>query len=233
MQTSKLYIDLDSIIDTRISTLAKIDNEIAGELLKTEIYWLRESDHWDTLTGGVIQPDAFNELYAKRDKELLKSSYITGIFSPLTKIIADNELAMAEGALNKPISFEINIWPYKLEPEEMDAFIELFKYRLGVDVTVTMCSVPLEAVTPTYLTDHYAGAFMYPFHDWIKIHLEELIKHNHPDFVLVVPKIFEKDTSRLSIDEKRDQVTTFRVYLLEYMDISFIDASCFSIFKPK
>lgn len=233
MQTSKIYIDLDSIMDTRISTLAKLDNELAGELLKTEAYWYRESDHWDTLTGGVINQDSFTQTYAKRNKDLLKSSFITGIFGPLAKVMADNELAMAEGALNKPISFEINIWPYKLDPVEMDAFIELFKYRLGVDVPVTMCSVPLESVTPTFLTDRYASAFMYSFHEWIKFHLEELVKYQHPDFILVVPKLFERDVSRLSIDDKRDQVTAFRVYLLEYMDITFIDASCFSIFKPK
>lgn len=233
MLTSKLYIDLDSILDTRISTLAKLDSEIAGALLKSEVYWLRESDHWDLLTQGRVTQEQFDAQYAERDKELLKTSFITGIFAPLTKLIADNELAMAEGAPNKPISFEINIWPYQLEPDEMDLLINLFKYRLGVEATVTMCSVSLEQLTPTYLTDRYAGAFMYPFHQWIKLHLAELIKHNHPDFTLVVPKLFEQDVSRLTVDEKRDQVTTFRLYLLEYMDISFIDASCFSIFKPK
>lgn len=233
MLTSKLYIDLDSILDTRISTLAKLDTVVAGALLKSEAYWLRETDNWELLTQGRISQEQFDNEYGKRDKELLKTSYITGIFAPLTKLIADNELAIAEGGMNKPISFEINIWPYKLEPEEMDVFIDLFRYRLGVDVTVTLCSVSLDMLTPTYLTDHYAGAFLYPFHQWIKLHLAELIKANHPDFTLVAPKLFEQDVSRLTIDEKRDEITTFRLFLLEYMDISFIDAACFSIFKPK
>lgn len=230
---SKIYIDLDSIIDTRLGTIATLNQAVASELLKQGVYWNRETDDMQTLTSGGVSQDAYMELYQNRTVDVLKVSYITGIFAPLTKLIAENEVARSSGAINKEISFEINLYPYEMELEEIEAFTSLFKYRLGVDCKVTYCSVSPALLTAKYLTDNYAAAFMYHFTDWIKVNLKNILERKHPDFTLVAPKLFEKDVSSLSNDEKKDELTIFRLYMLEHMDISFIDTSCFSVFRPK
>lgn len=232
-QESRIYLDIDSVFDIRLAVIAQLDPEVASTLLKEGAYWQRESDHWDKLTQGQITQEAYQQQYAKRDNTTLQRAYITGIFAPLAKVLADNELARSSGGLNKEIAFEVNLYPYTFDDIEQAQFIQLFKYRLGMDCKVTMVSVPPSLLTVKYLTDHYAAAFMYDFMGWIKLHLADLIKVKHPDFNLVAPKLFEKDVSRLSMDEKQDEIKSFRLYMLEYMDLSFIDVSCFSVFRPQ
>jgi hypothetical protein len=232
MDLSRVYIDLESIFDTRLATLGVIYPQVATDLLKRDDYWFRESDHWHKLTGGKIGEAEFQERFAKRDNATLHASVMTNIFAPLIKMISENEIAMNDGRPNREMAIDVNIWPYTFDDIEMEAFIDFFVYRLGFKPRITFMSRPPEAVTPKFLTDTYALGFMYLFNDWIKIHLKNLVLNRTQGFNLIVPRLFEHDASRLSIEDKQDEVTKFRLYLMEYMNIHFIDASCFSVFRP-
>lgn len=229
--TSKIYIDMDSLFDTRMATLAALDAEAATKLLQSDEYWARETNQWYRLTRGKVSDEAFNTAYAKRDNQTLQRSVITGIIAPLLKVLTLNEQARLAGVHNKEITLEINLHPYTLTFEELELLPKLIIHRLGIAPRITFCSVPVEELTAGYLVANYAGAFMYDFNGWIKLHLADLIKSRNPDFTLVVPKLFEKDVSKLSVDDKKDQITSFRMYMLEYIDITVIDLACYSTFR--
>jgi hypothetical protein len=205
---------------------------VATELLKRDDYWFRESDHWHKLTKGKISEAEFAEHYAKRDNATLQASVMTNIFAPLIKMVGENQIAINDGRPNKEIAIVVNIWPYRLDDLEMEAFVQCFNYRLGFEPRITFVSWPLSALTPALLTNNYALAFMYHFNDWIKIHLKNLVSNRTQGFNLIVPRLFEHDASKLSIEDKQDEITKFRLYLMEYMNIHFIDASNFSVFRP-
>lgn len=232
-EAAKLYIDLDSIFDTRVATLAKIYPSVATELLTKNDYWFRESDDWTKLTGGKVKTETHAERYAKRDNEILQSSIMTNIFAVLFKMIAENEIAINDGRPNKDIDIVVNIWPYSMDDVEMDMFRTFFCHRLRFEPQITFIYRKPESVTPAWLTTEFAVACMYDFNSWIKIHLKNLVQNRTQGFNLIVPRLFEKDVSKLSVDDKKDEVTTLKLYLLEYMLIHWIDPSSFSIFRPQ
>ncbi|MNC12964.1 hypothetical protein D3C75_606930 [compost metagenome] len=87
-------------------------------------------------------------------------------------------------------------------------------------------------VTPQWLLDNFAAAFMYDFNGWIKIHLANLVNRRSQGFNLVVPRLFEQDPTKMTVEDKQDEVKSFKLWFTEYMLIHFIDASNFSIFRP-
>lgn len=232
MKLSKIYIDLDSIFDTRMATISAIYPAVATALLKDDAYWFRESDHWDKLTGGKISTETFNARYAKRNNATLQASVMTNIFTVLIKMIGENEIAMNDGRPNSEIAIDVNLWPYTFDDLEMDMFIGLFHYRLKFEPRITFMSRKPESVTPKFLTDNYAMAFMYDFNSWIKLQLSNLVLKRTQGFNLIVPRLFEHDVTKMSVEDKKDEVAQFRLYMMEYMNMHFIDAACFSIFRP-
>lgn len=231
MSVMSIYIDLDSVFDTRLATIATLSDDAASKLAQDEEYWLRESDHWGKLTNNVVNDAEFIAAYAKRDNAILSRSIMTGIIAPLVRVFAENEIAINDGQPNHDIRLVINIHPYTFDDIEMDIFRQLFTHRLGFDPSVTFVSIPMVEVTPRYLTGSFAAAFMYDFNGWIKEHLKNLVMNRSQGFNLIVPRLFEKDVSKMTIDDKKDEISTFQIYLLEYMNISFIDAAFFSMFR--
>lgn len=232
MQQAKLYIDADSIFDTRLASIAQLNKDVASDMMKSSDYWLREADNWHKLTMGRLKQDDVVAQYAKRDNTTLQASVMTGIIAPLIRIMGENEIAIQDGRPNLDIAFDINLYPYTLDDEGMELFRELFSYRLGFRPTMTFRSYPPAFLTPAFLIQNYAIAFMYDFNGWIKLHLSALVKNRSQGFNLIVPRLFEKDITGLTLEQKQDEVTAFRLYMLEYMNIHFIDASCFSMFRP-
>jgi hypothetical protein len=229
---SKLYIDIESIFDLRMSVMASIYPQVAKDLLRTDDYWLRESDRWSQITVGRVTEAAFKEAYDKRTKDILQSSVMTGIIAPLMKMIAENEIAIIDGRPNREIAIDVNVWPFSFDDEEMEMFVRLFNYRLGFTPRIMFISRPPAMVTPDYLLDNYAGGFMYDFNGWIKLHLSGLIARRAQGFNLVVPRLFEHDVTKMTIEDKQDEVQKFKLWFTDYMLIHFIDASHFSIFRP-
>lgn len=232
MSQSRIYIDADTIFDTRIATIAQLNQDVAKDLMRSNDYWIRESDHWSKLTMGRLTDQQVTEKYAKRNNDTLHASVMTGIIAPLIRILGENEIAINEGRPNSDISIDVNIYPYTLDDEGMELFTQLFTYRLGFSPTITFRSWPARHLTPTFLTSNYAVAFMYDFNGWLKQHLSALVLNRTQGFNLIVPRLFEHDVSRLSIEDKQDEVLAFKVFMLEYMNINFIDPSCFSMFRP-
>ena len=231
-QAAKIYIDIDSIFDLRMSVLASIYPQVAKDLLRDNDYWHRETDLWSLVTAGRVSEAAFKAAYDKRNNATLQSSVMTGIIGPLVKLIADNEMALADGRPNREIALEVNLWPFTFDDEEMEAFVQLFNYRLGFEPRITFVSRSPSMVTPQWLLDNFAAAFMYDFNGWIKIHLANLVNRRSQGFNLVVPRLFEQDPTKMTVEDKQDEVKSFKLWFTEYMLIHFIDASNFSIFRP-
>lgn len=229
---SKLYIDLDTVFDTRIATLAAIYPQVATELLTQDSYWHRESDDWTKLTGGKVKTETVVARYAARDDAILQASVMTNIFAVLFKMIAENEIAINDGRPNNDISIVVNIWPYSMDDIEMEMFRTFFSHRLRFEPEITFIKRKPESVTPAWLTQSFAVACMYDFNGWIKMHLKNLVVNRTQGFNLIVPRLFEKDVSGLSIEDKKDEVAALKLYLLEYMLIHWIDPSSFSVFRP-
>lgn len=230
-------VDLDSLLDTRLAVIRNLNPEAAEYLVSSEEYWLREHDDWEKLTGGRVTNDQFKAAWATRGGEnsadTLNASIETGLSPFILRLLAEANINardnMAE--LSNEIGIAVNIAPYVMTLDERETLEEIIKLKYGSELPVRIYDIQLEDLTCVRL-DAVCDMFItYQFIDWMHLHYEELAKATMPDFNMIGPKMFEKDPTTLSIAQKQREFFMFRITRLINMDIEWIDAMYFSMFR--
>lgn len=227
----RLYISLDSLIDTRLGTLAVVDEEAYAFVEKHFDYWLRDYTDWPKLTGGRVTNEAFNERYAKRDDQVFCRSIMTGLAPVLVQLLTDYGLIMAQQLTSEEISVEVNLWPYEFDLPEIEQLDAALRPWFGKETVITFCSVPIDEMTPTWLVGRYDAAVMFEFHEWMRVHAQAFYSIHAGNFNIIAPKLFEKDPRALSVEEKQLELKRFKLVHLEFMDVEFINTQYFSRFR--
>lgn len=181
-----IYIDIDSLFDTRLGTLALLDENLVPVVLN-ENYMGREQDVFPPL-----KKETFKQLYELRDSETLRLSPVTSCF----KLLNDLVLNTLKIALDSPdctgAKIFLNIYPYKLSDEEIGDLMDLV-------VTSTMNKVQVEVIylAPGELTVDYCSRnlvvlVMYDYNAWLEANVVNggFKKKNLTDLMLVAPKLY-------------------------------------------
>lgn len=229
----KILIDLDTLFDTRLALVAKLDPLAATYIAQHTAYWDRDHTDWAQLTDGRLTNAMFEEAWATRDKQVLKQSIITGILVVLLRLIAEDQQGSSDGEPREALALEINVHPYGLDVEEMEELTALIHETIDDELPITFCSRPIEELTPQVLDANYALVILYEFHRWIKQHCFALSKHRCPDLHMLAPKLFEKNPAELTMQQRQDEIVGFRLWTTGFINIDFIDAEWFSMFRPQ
>lgn len=235
MGLKRILTPLDVHLDTRLGTIARIDQDIAKKILERNDYWVRQNDFWDRLTDGAITNEQFQKAYSERGGEntraTLEASIRTNITPLILKLLTDDHVNVVNQMTDpeNQICLSINYWPYVLNSEELEWLRDIFHELYGSMTMIELITVPMEEVTPQFLHENFAACIMYEFPEWIKMHAEDLGKTFINCFNFISPMIFEADVSSMTIEAKQQIINSFRIQKLIHMDFEFIDASYFSV----
>lgn len=235
MGIKRILTPLDAHLDTRLGTVARLNQDAAKRLLAGTDYWTRENDFWFQLTGGLIADDKFKEAYAQRGgpntMATIGASVRSGITPFIIRLLADDHINRLSqmGEPDDQIGLTINYWPYDFDSDMVEWLRDIMHELYGQTTVIELISVPMSEVTPQFLHENFAAAIMYEFPEWIKMHAVELGKIRINCFNFIAPKIFEADVSEMSIDAKKQILMAFRREKLIHMDFEFIDAKYFSV----
>ena len=229
----RIYIDLDSLIDTRIGLLNMIDSDTVKHVVTSTRYWYRQHTDWEVITGGRVTNKTFESRWKERTADVLPHSMMTNILGPLKSITVLNEVNLIDGISTDEFVLTINVWPYKLGVDVLDSLTSAIRHYLFDSLPITFVDNDMNEYTPQRLVEDYDHAFMFDFHWWIKKHAFDLAKVRSRDFTLVVPRLLEKDPSDLTQDEIKSEIFQFQMILRYYINIEFIDAACFSMVRPR
>lgn len=228
-----VYLDLDTLFDTRLGVLSLINPEAAKRILTSNQYWDREHTNWKVLTEGVVTNEEFEAAWLTRDINALQSSIVTGIIPVLLNILNEYTQLKKEGLNQEDVGLIINIYPYELEPEELDELVRIIKYEVFYEfLPVTFTSISLEELTPEYMDKTFSAMILFEFHRWIKIHAAAISTANCKGLSIIVPKIFEHDPSKLPVERKKEEIMSFKMWLMDHLSLEFIDARWFSLMRP-
>lgn len=227
-----LLIDLDSLLDTRLGVLASLNQDAASLLVKSNTYWDRDRNDWTSLTNGLVTTDAFEEAWSLRTGDILPLSTMSGIFMVAISLLTDFQQNVAEGLVNDDIRIEVNLHPYTLSDDEQEGLKEALQAMFYKGLVITFCNWSKDTLTPSELISRYDAAIMYDFIPWMKRHAFGLAKIRAPDFNLLVPRLFERDVSQLTMEEKQNEILAFRMWLHLYIDVDFIEPRWYSMFRP-
>lgn len=226
-----IYVDLDALLDTRLGTLAYLKNEYAVNALSND-YMTRDRDEFKDVSYEV-----FKKAYEKRDIDTLKLSTFTNVFTLLQSCIKSTFETAATNSNIKPIQVQVNVYPYKLDEEEMSEISIAVWSRLKEMVDVNVVNINDVFLTPAYCKDQYSMMIRYDYQSWLKIHHDShaFDKVKMPTVSIVAPAIYQSRPSVEELEELQKQsihpfdATEFS--LAPFFTLRLVDISVFSINK--
>lgn len=229
----RLYVDLDSLLDTRLSVVSGIDSQAAVTVALDTGYWHREHTDWEALSKKAITNDQFKAAWDQRNTETLANSVVTAIPTVLQQILFDYHKNLSSGAVTDDVSLEVNLAPYDLNTDERDGLEEIIRELLFDDLSITFCYRPLTELTPEVIYQRYSAMVMFEFHNWIRLHHELLMQRPCKEVSFIVPRLFERNPEVLNRDGKEAEISLFRMAMLDHMNVEFIAVEWFSMLRVK
>jgi len=231
----RIYIDLDSLLDTRLSTIASIDPELAEELSVSESYKKRTSD-----TFGKIPNDVFKEAYSNRDEVILSNSMMTNIMTVVAGFVTELSKQAVTQPFHDGVVVEVNTYPYTLDDEEREelAFV-LDKWLFGL-ADIDIVRRPIEELLPSYCKFNYCMMVMYDHETWMNMHADKFMCKGGSylsDMFLFAPALYavqpsaEEDAEISALFESTFQ--GFEMLASPLVKLQLIDVKYFSIIEPK
>lgn len=229
----RLYIDLDSLLDTRLGLLHQHGgSELSKHVAASDAYYQRDYDDWARLTGGVVDNATFETWWAARDAQTLLHSMTTAIFLPLSQTLATLSHHVHEGIETSSLSLLINVWPYQIPYDVEKALTQAILHHLGFQLPVVYTSLSPEEVTPAYLVENVHLVYMYDYHQWFRRHSWRIIQLQQSGLTFTLPRRFEKDVSQLTQEEKQKSLMAFDLAVRLHVQCVFIETRYFSLFTP-
>lgn len=192
------FTSLDSIMDTRLSTLYALDQNLAVEQLTSGSYVNRKKDNFKNISS-----DIFNTMYKNRTKFMLAITTVTESINLLGQFILESisELKNVEsGVLSSDVY--INIYPYKLNNIEQEQLFNLFSKLLPEFVYVKFVDMSLDELTPDWVSKNVNNILLYDGLQWLEIQSSNsnIIRKPLIDTILYVPTIANGNISSDKLD---------------------------------
>lgn len=159
-----IYVDLDSLFDTRLSVLYTLDSQRVAELLKHG-YFGRDYDEFDG-----IDTEVYKKAYKERNVATIHHSSITGIPAVILYFAEQTLKARASTPFIMQPRLHLNIYPYTLPDEAIAVIIEGVRIITKGLLDIEIIDRPLDQITPSYVKDTYAVMVMYEYWEWLEIH---------------------------------------------------------------
>ena len=175
MEFSTLYIDIDSLFDTRLPILYKLlDDDKMIELLKRN-YFNRIRNKF---IGVDI--DEFNLLYSKRNNITISESILTRSIVIIKEFIDET----IKNSISTPYKYRpklcLNIYPYILTENEIKLIICGLKTVTNNLCDIEVINISIELITPKYIKENFSIMIMYNFIEWFEL----LAKNNKFDNII-------------------------------------------------
>lgn len=185
---SIVYVELDALLDTRLPTLGLISPQSGIDCFEDSRYFNRVIDDFTEICG--IGKDAFRLVYAKRDADVVRASFITEIPFILNELVLKLERETIDTPFISRVKVDVNIYPYVFDDEEKDLLALAVMARCGVETEVKCIRAPPEALTPLFVRDRYSGMILYNFRDWMRHHLEAFKTAKMPRVSVLAPALY-------------------------------------------
>lgn len=188
MKTSAIFVELDTLLDTRMATLNRMGQEAVESALKAG-YHSRPFDFFP----GVDEAE-FKRLYDARDKVTLAQALVT----PICQLVREFVAKTLDNVHNSPFHYRpkiiLNIHPYKLTEGEIQVFIKTFRALTLGAADIEAVDMSYEQISPLYVKTNLSVMVLYQYDQWLEVHSqsEAFKKVTAPDVSLLAPAIYFK-----------------------------------------
>ena len=225
----QLYVSLDSLIDTRLGTISKIDKDLVSKILLDGKYHTRDEDVFEG-----IDKEVYNDLYKKRDVLTLANSLLTNMMPLLRHLIGKlNEQAIVS-PYHEGGKVVVNLYPYKLTKEEQNEMGNAITAWIHDLAPVSFINYSPTELTPIYCKNTFSLMVMYDYQDWLEGNSELFLSTQMPEITMFVPAIYfvnkpsEEELERIT-RESMSPLNAIQTLAKGIIDLMLIDVTYFSI----
>lgn len=184
---NSLYINLDTLYDTRLATLNYIDPKLA-KLAIANGYYERDTDSFSMISGKD-----FDRVYSLRDWDYIKDAIPTNSLQIVGNFLNDATKRQLETPFTAAAEIYLNVYPYVLTRDQAVKLAEPLADIANNIATIKLVHVPPIEMTPQWCKDRFSLMLMYTeYQDWINLHLEKqnFDKCTIATIVTLVPQIY-------------------------------------------
>ena len=237
--THKIFIYLDSILETHLGTAARINREAAVEILNNGYYKRDSFDLWEYTE--LFDESTFKEVWNNRDIETLKSSVVRLTLTFIKNLIFTKTLDYLDRGGDLEVEVIINVFPYQINENLKDYIGEIIRGIISAEIKVSFVNFDITELTPKYLHEReILTLVLNDFNVWLSIHIEELNVNRFPRLEVYVPMISKRLSERLQksivlgeIDKGiASRISPYRateITLAELVSLNYLPIDIFSV----
>jgi len=213
MEARGIYVDIDSIYDTRFALLSVLNADLTRGVL-LDSYFTRRRDSFGFIPNGL-----FRQFYKKRNRDLLKLARPTSIISVITEYIDTIKLASIVEKTDGGVDIYINVYPYELTEKEIVGLrLSLLPYFINCN-NILIMSKP--NINPAWLSKNCMMMIMYDGINWINRNTasRDLIRNQLMDTVLYLPKLSVGREDLNDADFEELKTLTVSSVKLEWLEV--------------
>lgn len=206
---SKLLVDLDSLLDTRLALIYQKGTGFTDRALGSN-YYQRTIDSFPGLPF-----DKFREAYKAREKTLLQNAVLTKINFLVREFVMSTLQQVTTSPFHMQPVVLVNTYPYVLTEVEETSIIRAVVSMTGGRADVGVVNLSPQEVTPKYLKREISLAIMYEGAQWVETHsaLGTFKNVTCPDVGLLCPGLLFKEPDERGLEEcKRIGKTPFQAF---------------------
>lgn len=226
--TNGVFVDLDSLFDTRFKLLDSIDHKLTLTFMEDLSFHRRVIDGF-----GYIAPKLFRELYYHRTKHVLNKPLLTDIPDLIGEFLFEssvNDVAYDNAYMEPHIT--INAFPYDLTDRDKETIRYVIGNYLNFDGRINIVCMPPLEITTEYLYKNYGLVIMYDLLSWFeKVSFRGYFRSlSLPDIVFLTPKLFTK-ADMFNAKDHDKIFEELEQQLKIFMDVTFIaiENFCFKL----
>lgn len=218
---NNIYIELDSLIDSRLATFYNIDKELTKEFLESGRYHSRIKDELSYISNHL-----FYKIYEQRDRDILKEVAPTKIVDLLKEYIIEAKRVNVEYN-NSETTIYVNVYPYRLLEAELEWLTKAFLGMTFSSFNIEIINKDITEVTPKWIHENVGVMVMYRGIRWIEYHMDNrnLLDRPIPDVGMITPAIIDGKYKK----EKTDLWENITMLLSRWIRINFIPVEEFSL----
>lgn len=226
---SGIIVDLDALFDTRLAILDMLDPLLAVHALENG-YLDREDDNFK-----YCPLELFNQLYAKRNNDILGRSLMTQVKGIIIDYVKDGNEKLNTKKTGAFINVYINVWPYKIDEDAAGEILLPLHKAVDGKANIHLINIKPEELTPEVCKKNFSYIIKYDFIEWLTILAKNgsILKTPMKEITLVAPRLYPSGKpSDVQIDEEfRDsmephQCTEF--FFAPYINLELYVARLFS-----
>jgi len=227
-----IYIELDALLDTRLSTLFQMEGVDLSTILDNGYFTRSKEEFYG------IPKEAFDSEYKLRDKITLKDAVITKSIVFIRELIVSMIKQATETPMHTGPKLIVNVYPYQLSKEETEAIIKGIAAASGQLCDVEAVNMPPDRLTPSYCKDNLAIMFIYNYSVWLEAQAKNFETIRCSDITVIVPGIyFVREPTKEELSELLDKfmhpLKGIELISAPFINLKLYDIDLFCANTPK